>query len=180
MQHPQRNSLAHFPHSNLYPPKHSPEMFASPSLVALALAAFAAVNTVAIPAAEPRKEYPEVVPGPGLPTLAELGLTSEELYTMAPKLGKCTPTPFFIAHRELTVHAEGRSTLEARSALYNNVCQTYTTANVDNVIACFNYLQSIGGNACTVNGDNVQFCYSGNAQVTGSNISGTGSASSRW
>ena len=34
----------------------------------------------AIPTAE--KVYPEVIPAPGLPTLAELGLTSAQLYTM--------------------------------------------------------------------------------------------------
>ena len=41
----------------------------------------------------------------------------------------------------------------ARSAEFNNECFTYTTAGVDNVIACFNYLQAIGSHACTVNGD---------------------------
>ena len=68
----------------------------------------------------------------------------------------------------------------ARSAEFNNECFTYTTAGVDNVIACFNYLQAIGFHACTVNGDNVQFCYAGDAQVTGSNVSGGPSASSLW
>ncbi|KAM3537913.1 hypothetical protein ARSEF1564_009168 [Beauveria bassiana] len=29
-------------------------------------------------------QYPEVVPGPGLPSLESLGLTSEQLYTMEP------------------------------------------------------------------------------------------------
>jgi hypothetical protein len=28
------------------------------------------------------KLYPEVIPGPGIPTLAELGFTSADLYTM--------------------------------------------------------------------------------------------------
>lgn len=36
------------------------------------------------------KVYPEVIPGPGLPSLAELGLTSEELYTMKTDLSKET------------------------------------------------------------------------------------------
>ncbi|KAI0059299.1 hypothetical protein BV25DRAFT_1137433 [Artomyces pyxidatus] len=116
----------------------------------LFLAAATALSTFAVAAPT---VHPTVVPGPGLPTLAELGITSEELYARPPSL-------------------------QARAALYDPVCETYTTADVDNVIACFNYLESIGGNACTVDGDNVQFCYSGDAQVTGSNISGTGSASS--
>ena len=67
--------------------------------------------------------------------------------------------------------------LEAR---YNSVCETYTTANVDDTIACFNYLVSIGNNACGLSGDNIQFCHAGSAQITGSNVSGTGSASSAW
>jgi hypothetical protein len=32
--------------------------------------------------------YPEVIPGAGLPSLAELGLTSEQLYTTSPNRGK--------------------------------------------------------------------------------------------
>lgn len=30
-------------------------------------------------------EYPEVIPGPGLPSLESLGLTSEQLWTMPQK-----------------------------------------------------------------------------------------------
>jgi hypothetical protein len=30
----------------------------------------------------------EVIPGPGLPTLQELGLTSEDLYNMTPSFSK--------------------------------------------------------------------------------------------
>lgn len=57
-------------------------MFSTSSLVTLALVGIAATNSVAaVPTAEPVKVYPEVIPGPGLPTLAELGLTSEQLYT---------------------------------------------------------------------------------------------------
>ncbi|KAJ3992867.1 hypothetical protein F5050DRAFT_1714948 [Lentinula boryana] len=105
--------------------------------------------------------YPELIPGAGLPTLAELNLTSEALYTMTPKL----------FNRELVELSE-------RSELFTNECFTYTTANVNDVIACFNYLENIGGNTCSVNGDNVQFCYAGTAQISGSNVSGTSSAAS--
>ncbi|KAI0059297.1 hypothetical protein BV25DRAFT_1918544 [Artomyces pyxidatus] len=117
---------------------------------ALFLAAATALSTFAVAAPT---VHPTVVPGPGLPTLAELGITSEELYARPPSL-------------------------QARAALYSPVCQTYSTGDVDDVIACFNYLEAIGGNACTVDGDNVQFCYAGDAQVTGSNESGYPSASS--
>ncbi|KAJ3968311.1 hypothetical protein EV361DRAFT_785511, partial [Lentinula raphanica] len=98
----------------------------------------------------------ELIPGPGLPTLAELNLTSEALYTMTPKLR---------AYNSLLY-------------LFTNECFTYTTANVNDVIACFNYLENIGGNSCAVNGDNSQFCYAGTAQISGSNVSGTSSAAS--
>jgi len=132
------------------------KMLTTTYFFALLVAAFAGLqNVAAVPAAESAKVYPEVVPGPGLPSLEELGLTSEQLYTT-------TPT---INGRELFPR-------------YTSVCETYTTADVDDTIACFNYLQAIGSNNCGVSGDNVQFCYSGNAQITGSNISGTGSASS--
>lgn len=40
-------------------------------------------------AAVPATTYPEVVPGPGMPSLEELGLTSEQLYTMKPSFGAC-------------------------------------------------------------------------------------------
>lgn len=46
------------------------------ALLTLALFSLAA----AAPAAE--SKYPEVIPGPGLPSLESLGLTSEQLYTM--------------------------------------------------------------------------------------------------
>ncbi|KAI0059302.1 hypothetical protein BV25DRAFT_1779087, partial [Artomyces pyxidatus] len=116
---------------------------------ALFLIAATALSTFAVAAPA---VHPTVVPGPGLPTLAELGLTSEELYARPPSL-------------------------RTRAALYSPVCQTYSTGSVDNVIACFNYLEAIGGHACTV-AQNVQFCYAGDAQVMGSNVSGTESASS--
>lgn len=51
--------------------------------IMLALASFQA--TSALPA--PETVYPEVIPGPGLPSLASLNLTSAELYQMG--LPKC-------------------------------------------------------------------------------------------
>ncbi|KIJ64457.1 hypothetical protein HYDPIDRAFT_40205 [Hydnomerulius pinastri MD-312] len=98
----------------------------------------------------------EVIPGPGLPSLESLGLTSEELFAKGPPATK-------------------RGEVEKR---YTNVCQTYSTGSVDNVIACFNYLEALGTKACGVNGDNVIMCTAGDAEVSGSNISGGPSASS--
>ena len=51
---------------------------------AILLAIFNGIN--ALPA-ETAKVYPEVIPGPGLPSLASLGLTSADLYTMTPEFG---------------------------------------------------------------------------------------------
>jgi hypothetical protein len=34
------------------------------------------------------EDFPEVIPGPGLPTLASLNLTSAELYRRVPALGR--------------------------------------------------------------------------------------------
>lgn len=42
----------------------------------------------ALPAVETVKTYPEVIPGPGLPSLASLNLTSVDLYTMKPDMSK--------------------------------------------------------------------------------------------
>jgi hypothetical protein len=55
-------------------------MYLSTLLVAL----LSSRGVVPLPA--PEKTYPEVIPGPGLPTLAELGLTSIDLYMMKPDL----------------------------------------------------------------------------------------------
>jgi hypothetical protein len=49
-------------------------------IAALVLLGLRAVS--ALPTAE--TVYPDVVPGPGLPSLAELGVTSTELYTTKP------------------------------------------------------------------------------------------------
>jgi hypothetical protein len=38
--------------------------------------------------------YPEVIPGPGLPSLAELGITSAQLWEMGPPEGKDCHGPF--------------------------------------------------------------------------------------
>ncbi|KIJ12783.1 hypothetical protein PAXINDRAFT_14347 [Paxillus involutus ATCC 200175] len=132
------------------------------SLLFAALCALTSA-VAAVPATTP--DYPELVPGPGMPTLASLNLTSAGLYGMGP--------PPSLAKR--TAGAELDAELEKR---YTSVCQTYSTAGVDNVIACFNYLTSIGGNACGVSGDWVIFCTAGDADISGSNVSGGPSASS--
>ncbi|KAF9223917.1 hypothetical protein BS17DRAFT_125633 [Gyrodon lividus] len=133
----------------------------STSFAALLFALTTAV--LAVPATA--SGHPEVIPGPGMPTLASLGLTSADLHAMGP--------PPSLTER--TAGAELDPELKKR---YNNACQTYSTGGVNNVIACFNYLNSIGGNACGVNGYNTVFCKSGDAGVGGSNVSGGSSTSS--
>ncbi|KAG4441606.1 hypothetical protein IFR05_002890 [Cadophora sp. M221] len=109
------------------------------------------LSTTALPtASETTKVYPEVIPGPDMPSLAELGLTSEQLYTTTPNL------PF------------GNSF----TTLYNGECRHCpdALASVDSVIACFNYLMSLGTAGCGVDRYNgKRFCTSGNAKVDGLN-----------
>jgi hypothetical protein len=50
------------------------------------LLSVAVATASALPAVD--RVYPEVIPGPGLPTLAELNLTSAQLYTMKPDMSR--------------------------------------------------------------------------------------------
>ena len=65
-----------------------------PLLAALSMFATAVVT---VPAA--MSSVPEVIPGPGLPSLESLGLTLADLYAMGPPLApsKCT-TPLVTRH----------------------------------------------------------------------------------
>ncbi|CCM03419.1 uncharacterized protein FIBRA_05550 [Fibroporia radiculosa] len=104
----------------------------------------------------------EVIPGPGFPSLESLGLTSEELFAKGP----------------LPALTSRITELQKR---YDNVCQTWSTGSVDNVIACFNYLEALGTQACGVSGgpeSSVIMCTAGDAEVSGVNISNEFSASS--
>jgi len=123
-------------------------------LIMLSLGATTLANAAVI---EERTEYPEVIPGPGLPSLASLNLTSAELYERVPT-------------------DEQLSTLKAR---FNLQCGFPGPAcPVANAVACFNFLNALGHQACGVNGDNVMFCTAGGCNWFGSNISGGPSASS--
>ncbi|KAF8557143.1 hypothetical protein OG21DRAFT_1407725 [Imleria badia] len=129
--------------------------------VLAALSVFATA-VVAVPAAT--SSVPEVIPGPGLPSLESLNLTSADLYAMGPP----------------PAASEYLLLVGARSADYTAVCQTYSTAAVNDVIACFNYLVSIGNNACAVTNPDLitWFCESGTAAISGSNTSGQPTVSS--
>ncbi|KAK7053661.1 hypothetical protein R3P38DRAFT_3170996 [Favolaschia claudopus] len=96
------------------------------------------------------KEFPEVIPGPGLPSLASLNLTSAELYQRV-------PSPDVVKG------------LERRFSLICNNVQECSTSDAS---ACFNYLNGLGHQACTV--PNVYlagntFCTAGGCHWYGSN-----------
>lgn len=104
-------------------------------------------------------EYPEVRPGPGLPSLESLGLTSEQLYNMPPPL-----------------------TLDTKfSPFFNPVCgpddKAYTS--VKSLIACMNYLQNLRTQDCVVPSGrvSVRFCSSGDAHINGVSITGRSESS---
>ncbi|KAF9259945.1 hypothetical protein L218DRAFT_1055494 [Marasmius fiardii PR-910] len=122
----------------------------------LKLACVVPLLLVNIAHASPVEDSRVVIPGPGLPSLESLGLTSADLYA-----------------RTLT-ELEMRS-LMARFPL---MCNEVPKCSVGDAVACYNYLNALGHQACTVNGENVTFCTAGGCHWFGSNISGGGSASS--
>ncbi|KIJ51549.1 hypothetical protein M422DRAFT_244710 [Sphaerobolus stellatus SS14] len=120
------------------------------SLVLLCL--FINLNVIASPV----DNVVEVIPGPGLPSLESLGLTSAALF------------------KKSSITA-GESLLTKH---FDTTCQTFNTVSAANAEACVNFLRALGQQACAVNGDNSLFCTAGDANIFGSNISGGPSASS--
>ncbi|KAJ4151516.1 hypothetical protein LMH87_012209 [Akanthomyces muscarius] len=123
-------------------------MFANFLLAALPLVPAALAGTM---------QYPTVIPGPGLPSLESLGLTSELLYKMEPTTPK----------------------VDARDALAANYvakCDSDPAAYVakGDLQACLNYLNAIGSRDCTVPGDMrpIRYCVAGQADVNGLSITG--------
>uniref|UniRef100_A0A8H7XK45 Uncharacterized protein n=1 Tax=Psilocybe cubensis TaxID=181762 RepID=A0A8H7XK45_PSICU len=106
-------------------------------------------------------EYPEVIPGPGLPSLESLGLTSADLY------------------RNRTMNA-----LSSRNEDdYIIYCLTGgATTSVSTAQVCINYLSSLGTGDCMVpaNPDVITFCSSGQSVICGTNVWGNGQAVHSW
>ncbi|MCJ1475074.1 hypothetical protein MMC13_003734 [Lambiella insularis] len=131
-------------------------------------------HAAANPASPLTKAYPEVHPGPGLPSLASLGLASADLYQSTPAL--LTKPSIPSSHpKQPTVPPSLGSKPAERHTAFTNACQggEDATAAVDDVIACFNYLQSIGNYDCTVlAGDQPQMCRAGTASVEGASVTG--------
>ncbi|KAL2136126.1 hypothetical protein VTI74DRAFT_5349 [Chaetomium olivicolor] len=100
------------------------------------------------------KVYPEVIPGPGLPSLAELNVTSAQLYEMG------MPEELQARAQELDKRFTGRC--GPAEAAYTNV---------NDIIACFHYLQNLGTQAC-VAGENTVMCTAGQAHIYGSALNG--------
>ncbi|CAA7266214.1 unnamed protein product [Cyclocybe aegerita] len=124
------------------------------SLTAAFLCVLASLgNVAALPTAD---NAVEVIPGPGLPSLVSLGLTSADLFKKVPEINS-TVAPQL-------------------SKRFDDFCQNTNLVNRDNAIACYNYLNALGTTACGVD-TNIDFCVAGDAHIGGSNIAG-GHASS--
>jgi hypothetical protein len=98
--------------------------------VLLIAAAFAPSTVLAAPSVKVERAaaYPEFIPPPGFPSLAELNVTTEMLRTKKPK-------------------ALGDFTIQL-----NPQCGGLATANVDDVIVCFNFLEALGTYVISVSG----------------------------
>ncbi|KAN0114579.1 hypothetical protein V8E51_004123 [Hyaloscypha variabilis] len=100
------------------------------------------------------KTYPEVIPGPGLPSLASLNLTSAELYEM----------DYHTILSEFN-RREETSILEAQ---FNLNCDGQKCQATD-AVACINYLAKLGSKTCTMNFNNnlhqALLCTSNSARI---------------
>ncbi|KAJ8117452.1 hypothetical protein OPT61_g1358 [Boeremia exigua] len=96
-----------------------------------------------------RSEVPEVIPGPGLPSLASLGLTSEQLFA----LGK------------------PESSEDDQSLMAVTRCGDQY-GNVNNAIACYNYLRNLGRTDCRVpiGQRSVIMCTAGDIRIESSGV----------
>ncbi|KAL2143329.1 hypothetical protein VTI28DRAFT_10572 [Corynascus sepedonium] len=99
--------------------------------------------------------YPVVTPGPGLPSLAELNLTSAQLYEIG--------VPKDLSARD-----------ELLGQRFEGFCGPDDSAytNVHDLIACFNYLRSLGITSCVAVEDTAM-CTAGDTTVYGSALRGT-------
>ncbi|KAI9888701.1 MAG: hypothetical protein M1814_006512 [Vezdaea aestivalis] len=123
--------------------------------VAVALLAVSAQIVSAAAVASPAADVAvsEVIPGEGLPSLSSLGVTSDDLYK-----------------EKFEASAEAK---EALAAAAPPTCVGTNTARVEDVIACFNYLQRLGNRDCVVPASGrVGFCRAGTAYIYGSTRNG--------
>lgn len=132
-------------------------IFNAASLSTIVLCALASLGSVA--AAPSPFEYPEVVPGPGLPSLASLGITSKDLFE-----GTGANAP---AKRDLLARFD--------RICYDNGCGRVSRAKAQ---ACVDYLIRLDTQQCVVGTSPAVMCVAGDAIIYGNNISGNGQVSS--
>ncbi|KAH9476730.1 hypothetical protein JR316_0010645 [Psilocybe cubensis] len=115
--------------------------------------------TDADPSSSTDSEFPEVIPGPGMPSLESLGLTTADLYRNS------TLKALSANHVELLITCEkGGLTVSQSSAQ-----------------ACVNYLTSLGTTDCMVPANGLsRFYSSGNANIWGTNVWGNGQDVHSW
>jgi hypothetical protein len=108
------------------------------------------------------RNHPEVIPGPGMPSLASLNLTTADLYNMGP--------PDVEMHPE---HADPGVT----------GCYSMPTPYDVDTSVCYRYLEQIGTHMCSSTGPHgyqINFCTSGTAVITGYNDGPDGYFGSVW
>ena len=138
------------------------------------------IYAAAMPATA-QQTFPVVKPGPGLPSLASLNLTSAQLYQGHSKT--CLYLFIFSLLMILTEKPAPLSTGPFTLATdFDAFCGggENDAALVDDVIACFNYLTNLGHQECVVPPSGVTLCTVGTAQVNGAVYGTSGSASSYW
>ena len=124
-------------------------------------------------------DFPEVIPGPGMPSLASLGVTSEELYNM----------PLNVTGIE-TLWIEWASWLIATlapdgeiSVLYDNHCgpdNSFYARTID-VIALYNYLLFLPPNQqCVATDAGVTYGAAGTARILGISRQSGRTQSDKW
>ncbi|KIN08320.1 hypothetical protein OIDMADRAFT_16586 [Oidiodendron maius Zn] len=139
------STLAFFPLVN--------SILAAPAEVASLEATSLKRSTVNLPfnLAQPHINYdpsgaPQVIPGPGMPSLESLGLTSEMLFN-------CTFQAQSFAGVANTTTAS--TALDKR---YTNTCMHTPVGDSDGAAACATYLQNLGTTACSATQSAVIMC----------------------
>ncbi|KFY75153.1 hypothetical protein V499_04852 [Pseudogymnoascus sp. VKM F-103] len=104
---------------------------------------------------------PEVIPGPGLPSLASLNLTSEALHAMGPIE---IPPDYHIGDVKPTSKRDNPTP---------PACIYYGGALIDraNMLSCVNFLYALGTTPCTLSNSaaSAQWCNVGNVALYGWN-----------
>jgi len=129
------------------------------NLLVLSLAAFRITSANPLPGTT--QQVPEVIPGDGLPSLESLGLTSAKLYAMGNPSAQTPKIPF---------HTLFQAGCGPSDAAY---------APVNDIIACFHYLDALGTTACGVpaNYGVIQMCRAGQGQILGQSVTGNAESS---